>query len=975
MSFQPTDIAGCQLWLDASDASTFTFGSGTAVSQWNDKSGNTNHVSQSTAGQQPTRSGTINGLSSIVFDGSDDILERPNFQLANATTGVWTAFAVFVHAGSGGNNPASVVDCDSNNRVAQALRVNSGSLESIAFATPVAAYTDAMPTVADNVTCIASSVRGLTTVEAWLNGVSNGSTSTLGINATASSRLMLGGNDTFNNQWMAGQLGEVITYNSALSSTDRATVESYLITKWSGPPLTVAGCVAWFDANDSLSFTFGTGSLVSQWNDKSGHGRNLGQSNSSIQPSRSSTVNGLPSVLFTNSLATALIYDEGAQTLDLSSGFTFFAVANYMSSAGYTRIFAGMHDTANADYQGSNVIFTNQIGGTGNFGAVSSGTSSNNVNSVPTAAAAIFSSYHDGTNLNMGLNGVYVTAVACSPPAALQYLHMGIEVDSGAFPQYSSGGAWNGSISEVLVYTGKLSSGDMATISTYLTNKWLVAPTTIIPMILARYRRPVPYLVRRGRQRPVVRAQVNPPFPLRSTSQARHGRFLAFVRRRPGPVFMRWAQATPPYRRNAQRPATRRLVRPTRRPSATVIPPQLNPPFQRNVINQTPGRRRVLIQRKRPNPAFPTTPQTAAPLNYPPSIQRRRIPPVYLARGRSTPTSPAIRYSADIVAQMRPRRAAVFHSRRQSPAVVPAQYDVLNQRVGRIRPLTSRHSAGIALVVPAQVNPPYQRNAINQPGKRITFLKRRLLTIAVPPQMNPPYQRNVIGQPGRHTPSVKRRSMTVVIPQQIILASGYQVGVLDRPARRAALLRRRSLITPVPSQASPPFQRSQVGRRASFLKRRSLNTPTSAQLNPPFQRNAMKQSTRRVLTLQAKRRAPTPTSLQVLPPYRIASPRRSVVARRRTAVRVIASQIAPPPQFVPAQRRSTRRYIFGNPRARRPLFVFEHGVWRLHTWNGASWISHPVREYDPASGTWVLATNAKAFDPSNVIWVGLNPNA
>ena len=63
----PKDIETA-LWLDASDALTITE-SGGAVSQWDDKSGNTNHVTQVTGADQPeTGSRMQNGLNVIDFD-------------------------------------------------------------------------------------------------------------------------------------------------------------------------------------------------------------------------------------------------------------------------------------------------------------------------------------------------------------------------------------------------------------------------------------------------------------------------------------------------------------------------------------------------------------------------------------------------------------------------------------------------------------------------------------------------------------------------------------------------------------------------------------------------------------------------------------------------------------------------------------------------------------------------------------------
>jgi hypothetical protein len=62
------------LWLDAGDSSTVTTVSG-AVSQWNDKSGNSRNATQGTAGSRPTyTTAGQNGLNVLTFDGSNDSL-------------------------------------------------------------------------------------------------------------------------------------------------------------------------------------------------------------------------------------------------------------------------------------------------------------------------------------------------------------------------------------------------------------------------------------------------------------------------------------------------------------------------------------------------------------------------------------------------------------------------------------------------------------------------------------------------------------------------------------------------------------------------------------------------------------------------------------------------------------------------------------------------------------------------------------
>lgn len=76
--FNPiTSIPNSLQWLDAADTSTITQVAG-AVSQWNDKTSNGNHVTQGTGAQQPiTGSRTINGRNAIDFNGTSHRLFSP----------------------------------------------------------------------------------------------------------------------------------------------------------------------------------------------------------------------------------------------------------------------------------------------------------------------------------------------------------------------------------------------------------------------------------------------------------------------------------------------------------------------------------------------------------------------------------------------------------------------------------------------------------------------------------------------------------------------------------------------------------------------------------------------------------------------------------------------------------------------------------------------------------------------------------
>ena len=65
-NFVPTDASNLVLYLDAKDTTTFTFSTGTNISQWDDKSGNNNHATQSTASDQANYT---SGTETVDFNG------------------------------------------------------------------------------------------------------------------------------------------------------------------------------------------------------------------------------------------------------------------------------------------------------------------------------------------------------------------------------------------------------------------------------------------------------------------------------------------------------------------------------------------------------------------------------------------------------------------------------------------------------------------------------------------------------------------------------------------------------------------------------------------------------------------------------------------------------------------------------------------------------------------------------------------
>ena len=87
LPFKPTDIGGCQLWLDAADATTITGRS--PVTSWRDKS--TNNLTLTATGS-PTVT-TVNGLNSLSFNGSSYFSLNPFTRLVGVSYVAWFAVA------------------------------------------------------------------------------------------------------------------------------------------------------------------------------------------------------------------------------------------------------------------------------------------------------------------------------------------------------------------------------------------------------------------------------------------------------------------------------------------------------------------------------------------------------------------------------------------------------------------------------------------------------------------------------------------------------------------------------------------------------------------------------------------------------------------------------------------------------------------------------------------------------------------
>lgn len=221
----PVPMTNLQLWLDTDDASTFTYSSGTVVSQWTDKSGNSRHAVQATVANQPSRSGTQNGRPTVVFTGASQTLATAT--PATTQTLDWTIVVACVRTG-GGTQSVVVMNGQATDGYGVGLRANGPNVGFLRGNIAWTATTTPDPAAPAVLVLMRSSVGGNWWM--FMNGVSLSFTGTVAPSAPAVETRLASTVHRFQ-----GEIYEVLIYNRELPTTDRQQVESYLKAKWGTP--------------------------------------------------------------------------------------------------------------------------------------------------------------------------------------------------------------------------------------------------------------------------------------------------------------------------------------------------------------------------------------------------------------------------------------------------------------------------------------------------------------------------------------------------------------------------------------------------------------------------------------------------------------------------------------------------------------------------------------------------------------------
>jgi hypothetical protein len=295
---------------------------------------------------------------------------------------------------------------------------------------------------------------------------------------------------SFFGRYFVGNIHEVIVYTSAITSTERQQVETYLSSKWniavatavSGlttptsiadcslwldgadastfitqtfVPTDIYGCAFWLDGSDTSSMTF-SGSSITQWNDKSGNGHHATVASGKTAGTYSSEYKAVDFPASTTGYVTS--YPAGAYQE------TMFVVANNPSPSGNNNIVIGGQLGARSlgfGYSGTNGS-TTAVAYLNNEVAWLATT---DADSYTPGTTAIVTGYVDYNDTYISINGGAFSSWYGSGFTNGTTTYLGVDTTTSAY-------YFVGKVMEVIFYNSILDATQTAQVNTYLQQKW-----------------------------------------------------------------------------------------------------------------------------------------------------------------------------------------------------------------------------------------------------------------------------------------------------------------------------------------------------------------------------------------------------------------------------------------------------------------------------------------------------------------------
>lgn len=250
-----------KVWLCADSGMVL---SGSNVAQWTDLSGNGNHFTQGIPARRPLlQNNSINGKSSVFFDGSDDILECD----FNDTINQPNTFFILVKLGTANSDEFIFDGINSSYRNAYVYYPNTNSF--LAWAGASANISKTLNDYALHTLVFSGS-----NSKVYINGslVYSGD---IGSNALSGLKL---GSSIFNLYLLNGWVTDFLYYNKTFSGSNRIQIENYLMDKYA-PPVSLGSDIVVPHGFCSKTLDAGSGKKSYLWSN--------GETSQSIQVSRS----------------------------------------------------------------------------------------------------------------------------------------------------------------------------------------------------------------------------------------------------------------------------------------------------------------------------------------------------------------------------------------------------------------------------------------------------------------------------------------------------------------------------------------------------------------------------------------------------------------------------------------------------------------------------------------------------------------
>jgi hypothetical protein len=429
----PLAISGCQLWLDAADATTIVLNGG-IVSTWRDNSGLGNNMSL-TAGAVTYVSNP--GPPCVNF-ASGGILQTTNY--ISIASGVSFIFIVCQATAMSGGGFDYVIGCTDINGGDTSIRfypniLSIGNGDSNDLGNSTGYYVNGVLSTSNPVA-----------VPTGYNMIG------VLVNRSGTTRFSL--STSFGSRFFIGNIREVIVYTGPITTTQRLQVENYLMAKWG------TGRNFWIDASDATTVTKGT--TVTKWLDKSGNGNTATTLGSTVTSSAAGLAFNGSAYMSVPGIAGTIVNTPFVifivETLSDGNNSLYFGDDNVNNGGAYGySLHTGYRSTTNQTFAmyGSDLEDTT-VSGTGSkrIWALYLPTASNRNTRRNGTVDVTFSNYN--------------RLLAFTAPVVGRSL---------------GGGYYTGTISEIIVYNQDIGLTAIQQIETYLGNKWGVTVATSVPGI------------------------------------------------------------------------------------------------------------------------------------------------------------------------------------------------------------------------------------------------------------------------------------------------------------------------------------------------------------------------------------------------------------------------------------------------------------------------------------------------------------